>query len=114
MAEAAGSGEPADERASAPAPRRSRRRLLRVALPLALVLGAAAVWVVASGRLGSRNKDPDLLTLYGNVDIRQVELGFRVAGRIVEMRFEEGQAVQPGTPLARLDPDTYQQGVASA
>src|SRR4051812_2334064 len=85
MAEAAGSGEPADERASPPAPRRSRRRLLRVALPLAIVLAAVAVWLVASGRLGSRNQNPDLLTLYGNVDIRQVELGFRVAGRIVEM-----------------------------
>lgn len=54
-----------------------------------------------------RGNDGDMLTLYGNVDIRQVESGFRVGGRIVELSVEEGQAVKAGDPLARLDPEPY-------
>ena len=42
------------------------------------------------------------LILYGNVDIRDVSLGFRVAGRIAEMRFEEGDQVKQGTILAEI------------
>jgi HlyD family secretion protein len=90
-----------------------KKRLIRVALPVAALV-LVVVWLVASGRIGGRHKDPNLLTLYGNVDIRQVELGFRVPGRVLEMKLEEGAAVDAGTPLARLDPRTYQQDVQSA
>jgi HlyD family secretion protein len=41
--------------------------------------------------------------LYGNVETHQVELGFRVAGRIADMLAEEGSAVQAGDVIARLD-----------
>ena len=40
---------------------------------------------------------------YGNVDIRDVALGFRVAGRIAEMHVDEGDAVTAGQLLASLD-----------
>jgi HlyD family secretion protein len=90
-----------------------KKRLLRLAIALA-VLVAVAVWLLASGRVGGRHKNPDLLTLYGNVDIRQIELGFRVPGRILKMNFEEGQSVDAGTPLAQLDPRTYEQDLHSA
>lgn len=43
------------------------------------------------------------LTLYGNVEIRQVEVAFRVSGRIDSMLMEEGQTVQSGDILAKLD-----------
>jgi HlyD family secretion protein len=90
-----------------------KKRVLRLAIALAVVAGVV-VWLLASGRLGGRHKDPDLLTLYGNVDIRQVELGFRVPGRILKMNFEEGEAVDAGTPLAQLDPQTYEHDLQSA
>ena len=54
------------------------------------------------------------LELYGNVDIRQVELGFRVGGRIAEMRFEEGDAVKAGDEMARLDRRPYEDEVVMA
>ena len=54
------------------------------------------------------------LTLYGNVDIREVELSFRVAGRLAEVAFDEGDAVQTGTTVARLDAVPYQQALAAA
>lgn len=49
------------------------------------------------------------LTLYGNVDIRQVDLGFRVGGRIAAVLVDEGDAVSEGQPLARLDDDLLSQ-----
>lgn len=48
------------------------------------------------------------LKLHGNVDIRQVELGFRVSGRIQTMHFEEGDFVQKGALLAELDKVPFQ------
>lgn len=43
------------------------------------------------------------IVVHGNVDIRQVELGFRIAGRLESMRFEEGDVVKKGDILATLD-----------
>ena len=40
------------------------------------------------------------LTLYGNVDIREVELGFRVPGRMIEVLVDEGDVVTKGQRLA--------------
>lgn len=47
----------------------------------------------------------DALVLYGNVDIRQVDLGFRVSGRISDVLVEEGDSVAKGQPMAILDKD---------
>ena len=60
----------------------------------------------------TRESDPATLTLYGNVDIRDVSLGFRVSGRIESMLFEEGDMVQAGTVLARLDAQPYTEELA--
>ncbi|MEZ5934896.1 MAG: secretion protein HlyD [Alphaproteobacteria bacterium] len=79
-------------------------------LVLALVLAAAAYAFHAyhlDARLGLVAEEKAGLELYGNVDIRQVELGFRVGGRIAAMRFEEGDAVAAGDQLATLDQRPY-------
>jgi HlyD family secretion protein len=44
-----------------------------------------------------------VLQLYGNVDLRQVSLAFNNSERIVEVLVQEGDKVQPGQVLARLD-----------
>lgn len=79
-------------------------------LVLAIVVAAAGGWW--------RHRHPEaesgLLTLYGNVDIRTVPLSFRVGGRISELRFEEGDAVRKGDPVARLDSDLLAQDLAQA
>ena len=54
------------------------------------------------------------LTLYGNVDIREVDLGFRVAGRLRAMHFEEGDAVVAGQLLAELDAQPLREALAVA
>ena len=74
------------------------------ALGVVLVLGGAvAIWLYRTGRIGHAAPPTDVLTLYGNIEVRQVELGFRVAGRLKTMTFEEGQPIATGTVLASLD-----------
>lgn len=52
-------------------------------------------------------KNPNELDLYGNVEIRQVDLGFRVEGKIDKMLVEEGDFVKKGQLLAYLEDTIY-------
>jgi HlyD family secretion protein len=52
-------------------------------------------------------KAPDYLTLYGNVDVRLVDISFRVPGQVVSMPLEEGDIVKKGMLLATLDKTPY-------
>lgn len=47
------------------------------------------------------------LTLYGNIEIRQVDLSFQVSGRIEKLFKEEGDTVKQGELLAVLDDRDY-------
>ncbi len=49
----------------------------------------------------------NVLVLYGNVDVRQVDLGFRVPGRVEKMPFQEGDFVPANTFMAALDKRPY-------
>lgn len=80
-------------------------------LPVIIVgalLLVAAIWGLYRSW---NNAEPDELVIYGNVDIRQVDLGFRVTGRIGEMRFEEGDKIKKGQIIAVLDKDTFEADV---
>ena len=47
-------------------------------------------------------------TLYGNVEIRQVDLSFNAEGTVLDMPKREGDRVKQGETIAELDPATYQ------
>jgi len=72
------------------------RRVALIALALVAIAVLAALIVYRSRGSGE-------LTLYGNVDIREVTLGFRVAGRLAKLAVDEGDSVRGGQELARLD-----------
>ena len=76
------------------------------------------VAVVAAGTawLWTQRTSPDdeLLRLYGNVDIREVQLAFRQPGRVAQMLFDEGDAISAGTRMAMLDAQPYQDALAAA
>jgi HlyD family secretion protein len=65
------------------------------------------ICLAALGALGyhflSAPQQNTALILYGNIDIRQVNTAFRVAGRLQQMNFEEGDIVHQGDVLAILD-----------
>ena len=52
--------------------------------------------------------ESNVVKLFGNVEIRQVLLGFRVAGRLENIYFEEGEIVKEGSLLGILDPVPYE------
>ncbi len=52
--------------------------------------------------------------LYGNVDVREVQLGFRTSGRLQSLQVEEGDAVVAGDPLAALDSGPAEENLAVA
>jgi HlyD family secretion protein len=54
------------------------------------------------------------LVLFGNVDVRLVDLGFRVKGRIDKLMFEEGDLVPKGSLMATLDKQPYEDLVKEA
>lgn len=54
------------------------------------------------------------LVLYGNVDVRLVDIGFRVPGRVDRLYFEEGDIVRAGDLMAVLDKTPYDSQVQQA
>ncbi len=50
--------------------------------------------------------------LYGNVEIRQVDLAFNSEGTVLTMLKHEGDAVKAGEVIAELDPATYKSAEA--
>ncbi len=75
-----------------------------------LVILAGGGWLLAQ-RLAAT---PDAGTLYGNVEIRQVDLAFEVEGRVVTMPKHEGDRVNQGETVAEVDPATYASATALA
>lgn len=75
------------------------------------IMVGAGLFAIAAGYLYYAEHDhypKNEIHLHGNVDIRQVELGFRVRGRLSEMLHEEGDYIHQGEPLATLDSGPYE------
>lgn len=74
------------------------KKPLIIAIAVAILTGAAGIgWRLA------HPPESDKLVFHGNVDVRQVSLSFDGAGRVKEMRAEEGDHVKAGSVLAVLD-----------
>lgn len=78
-------------------------------LLLVLILcGATAFYFL------NNKKDADELTLYGNIEIRQVDLSFQVSGQIAKMLKEEGDNVKADELIATLDDRDYKSNFEKA
>jgi membrane fusion protein PltH len=86
-----------------------KRRLLIGLLALLAVGGSGLAW------WNSRGTGPSTeLVLYGNVDLRQVQLAFNGSERIAAVLVQEGDPVHKGQLLARLDSSRLELQVAQA
>ena len=72
-------------------------------LLIVIVLIIVLVAIGFSLRNELNNEKHSTLTLYGNVDIRQVSLAFEGSGRLSSVTVEEGEQIKAGQILARLD-----------
>src|SRR6516164_5097953 len=87
---------------------------MRKRLPIILVIIAALAvggWFLYQHFTAAPSH---ILTLQGNIDIRQVNVGFRVTGRDKEMKLEEGDVVHAGDLVAELDDVPYRDQVQLA
>ena len=82
------------------------RVILRVVLLLLFVsIAGAGLWFWISHR---EERDSNALVLYGNIDLREVQLAFHDTGRIQKLLYVEGAAVTAGSLMAIMDPIRYQ------
>lgn len=79
-----------------------KRRLAIVIVLLAALAGGGYLWV----RHAPSGED-NVLTLYGNVDIREVKPAFNDSGRIAAILVHEGDTVRSRQLLAGLDDSRY-------
>lgn len=88
----------------------SKRARILLAVLAAFALGGGGGFYL----FGLRPQAVDTLTLYGNIDIREVRLAFKSSGQIATMRVQEGAAVKKGELLATLDDTRYAATLAQA
>src|SRR5262245_15646514 len=87
---------------------------MRRTVLIVLLLAGAGAAAGMTWWLTHRERATQELTLYGNVDLRQVELPFNNSERIAAVLVEEGDRVRRGQVLARLDTRRLEPKVAQA
>lgn len=97
--------EPQTTPVTASQPKRSRRTLVMLAVPLVLALGGGYVWLT-----GGRYQETE------NANLRQakVTVSAEAAGRIVEVDISDNTAVKAGDRLFVVDPEPYRIALSQA
>jgi HlyD family secretion protein len=73
----------------------------RIIIVLALAAVGAAAWVYHE-----KGKKPDnRIVVSGNIELTEVNIAFKTAGKLIERTVDEGDAVKKGQVIARLDRD---------
>jgi HlyD family secretion protein len=75
-----------------------RKRIVILLVLCAIGAGAWYVWRQQNANNGNR------IVLSGNLELTQVDVSFKIAGRLVERTVDEGAWVKKGQMIARLDP----------
>lgn len=81
----------------------------------AIIITSLVILICLSGYYLTKPKEnTDELTLYGNIEIRQVTLSFQVPGKILTMPKEEGDSVKKGEIIAEIDDSDYKSSLDKA
>ena len=88
------------------------KQIIRVLLVVCLLGGAGfGIWYWQNQH---NDRDVDELAVFGNVDVRQVELAINGNERIGEVLVEEGDRIAKGDLLAKLETERFEYAVARA
>jgi HlyD family secretion protein len=74
-------------------------------IPVLILALAAAAWF---GYRALRPQENGGIRISGNIELSQVDIAFKTPGRLVERAVDEGDPVQKGQVVARLDRDQLQ------
>src|SRR5580658_8502689 len=73
-------------------------------IPIVIVLAAAGAAAMYAFR-GTGGKPDNRLMVSGNIELTEVNIAFKTAGRLIERTVDEGDTVKKGQIIARLDRD---------
>jgi len=77
-----------------------KRKFIIILIVLAAAAGAAVYAFRGAGRTPENR-----ILVSGNIELTEVDIGFKTAGRLVELNVAEGDRVTKGEVIARLDRD---------
>src|ERR1700751_5995223 len=77
---------------------------MRKRIILILLIAGVAAAVLYNVRGNSRQSE-NRLVVSGNIELTEVNIAFKTAGRLIERNVDEGDAVKKGQVIARLDRD---------
>ncbi|KXW56463.1 efflux RND transporter periplasmic adaptor subunit [Ferrovum sp. PN-J185] len=83
----------------------SARKYVYIGLVIIIAIGLSFYWI------NRPKQENNTITLYGNIDIRQVQAAFYDSGRITAIQVQEGDSIKKGQLLAKLDPIRFQEAV---
>jgi HlyD family secretion protein len=75
-----------------------KKRIIQV-LILVVILGVAAFYLVRRWNSGGTG----LISFSGNMELTEVKVSFKTAGKLIELKVKEGDPVKKGDVIARLD-----------
>src|SRR5512135_1983411 len=75
-----------------------RRRAVLIFVVLAAAGGGGWYWYA-----DARNHNTNTIEVSGNLELTQVDLSFKTAGRMIELAVREGDFVKQGDLIAKLD-----------
>lgn len=79
------------------------KRLILIVALLVVAIAAVVFW------MRRPRENPNLLRVSGNIELTQVDIGFKTPGRISELNVNEGAPVKKGQVLAQLDAEQVRQ-----
>ena len=74
-----------------------------IALVLIILIAGLCIFFYKANKKDTSNE----LTLYGNIEIRQIDLSFQVSGLVSKLLKEEGDTVKKGELVAVMDESDY-------
>lgn len=75
------------------------KKRLRIAIPIGVVIAGILVWNV----FFRNGRNANQIQLSGNIEVNQVDMAFKIPGRLSERMVDEGERIDKGRLLARLD-----------
>lgn len=79
------------------------KRIIPIAILAIVAIAGYLIW-----RNGHQN-DPNRIRLSGNIELKEYQISFKTAGRLIERAVDEGDSVKKGMFLARIDADQISQ-----
>jgi HlyD family secretion protein len=70
-----------------------------------VIVALAAVGIAVALAFRTRSQPDNVIRISGNIELTQVNIAFKISGKLIERAVDEGDVVKKGMVVARLDKD---------